>query len=196
VVLGSVATSLRNADQVRGEIGRVRELADHPFAVNLTRRPFDEEVFDTTLAERPAVVSLALGAPGDLVERAHAAAKSEDAVKVEFAEHVAPPVTEGGWPTVPRSLRTSFVDEWTARRDGVPEHADELRRELAAAFASGQAHEYLPLTGQSAGAIKEVLPAAEIVRRVVTEVAEVLRTSSAVRARSRPQAASPGSPPT
>lgn len=90
-------------------------------------------------------------------------------------------MTEGGWPTVPRSLRTSFVDEWTARRDEVPQHADQLRRELAAAFASGRAHEYLPFTGQSAGAIKEVLPAAEIVRQIVAEAVEVLRTSSAAR---------------
>jgi enoyl-[acyl-carrier protein] reductase II len=72
--LGSVATSLRNAEQVRAEISRVRELADNrPFAVNLTWRPFDDDVFETALAERPAVMSLALGAPGDLVERAHAA---------------------------------------------------------------------------------------------------------------------------
>ena len=90
-----------------------------------------------------------------------------------------PPLTEGGWSTVPRSLRTPFIDEWTLRRDEVAEHADGLRRELAAAFASGRAYEYLPLTGQSAGAIKEVLPAGEIVRRVVAEGVEVLRTSSA-----------------
>jgi enoyl-[acyl-carrier protein] reductase II len=71
--LGSVATSLRIAEQVRAEIRLVRELVDdRPFAVNLTRRPFDDEVFETTLGERPAVVSLALGTPADLVERAHA----------------------------------------------------------------------------------------------------------------------------
>jgi nitronate monooxygenase len=64
-----------------------------------------------------------------------------------------------------------------ARRDEVPQHADELRRELAAAFASGQGPVYLPLTGQSAGAIKHVLPAAEIVRRVVAEAVEVLQTT-------------------
>jgi enoyl-[acyl-carrier protein] reductase II len=114
-------------------------------------------------------------------KQAIVAAESEDAVKVEFAEYFVQPVTEGGWSTVPRSLRTSFVDEWTSRRDEVPQHAEELRQELAAAFASGRAHEYLPLTGQSAGAIKDVLPAAEIVRRVVAEADEVLRMSSAVR---------------
>jgi enoyl-[acyl-carrier protein] reductase II len=103
------------------------------------------------------------------------AAESEDAVKVEFAEHLVPPVSEGGWPTISRSLRTSFVDEWTARRDEAPRYADLLRREFAAAIASGNAHEYLPLTGQSAGAIKEVLPAAEIVRRITAEAIEVLR---------------------
>lgn len=283
--LGSVATSLRSADEVRAAIRRVRELAeDRPFAVNVTRRPFDAQVFETVLAERPAVVSLALGGPGDLVKRAHAAgclfveqvttvsqareaaeagvdvviaqggegggfsgsigtltlvpqvvdavapipvaaaggitdgrglaaaivlgadgvnigtaflasvesripaswkrsivaAESEDAVKVDFAEYIAPPVSEGGWTTVPRSLRTPFVDEWIARRDEVPQHAEELRRDFMAAIRSGDAHEYLPLTGQSAGAIKDVLPAAEIVRRVVAEAVEVLHATSAL----------------
>jgi enoyl-[acyl-carrier protein] reductase II len=75
--LGSVATSTRNADHVRAEIRRVRELTDNsPFAVNVTRRPFDDEVFETALEECPAVVSLALGAPGDLVDRAQAACSS------------------------------------------------------------------------------------------------------------------------
>lgn len=116
----------------------------------------------------------------DKWKQAILAAESEDAVKVEFAEFVAPPVTEGGWSTLPRSLRTSFIDEWTARRDEVPQHVDKLRQELAAAFASGRAHEYLPLTGQSAGAIKDVLPAAEIVRRTVEEAVEVLRAGAGV----------------
>lgn len=48
--------------------------------------------------------------------------------------------------------------------------------ELAAAVSmlEGRGHEYLPFTGQSAALVHEILPAAEIVRRVVAEVEAVL----------------------
>lgn len=72
--LGSIATALRSPDQVRADIAAVRRLTrDLPFAVNVTRRPFVEAIFAAVLEESPPVVSLALGDPGDLVERAHAA---------------------------------------------------------------------------------------------------------------------------
>jgi enoyl-[acyl-carrier protein] reductase II len=42
--LGSVATSLKDVKWVTEEIARVRELTGRPFAVNHTRRPFNEEI--------------------------------------------------------------------------------------------------------------------------------------------------------
>ena len=69
--LGSIGTSLWSAEDVRKQIARVRELTDRPFAVNHTVRPLNEEAFALTLEAEPRVVSLALGDPGDLVERAH-----------------------------------------------------------------------------------------------------------------------------
>ncbi len=277
--LGSLATVLRSAEQVRADIVAVRRLAgERPFAVNVTRRPFDEQVVAAVLAEAPAVVSLALGDPGDLVARAHDAgclfmeqvttvrqaeqaaeagadvivaqgaeaggfsgsigtmtlvpqvvdavapvpvvaaggitdgrglaaalmlgaagvnvgtrflasseaavpddwkqavvgAHAEDAVKVDFAEHVVPRPSAGGWMTIPRSLRTPFIDAWIGRPGDVASHADELRRELLGAMAAGRGHEYLPLAGQSAGAIDEILPAGEIVRRIAAEARRAL----------------------
>ena len=72
--LGSIATTLRAPGQVLADIAAVRRLAgERPFAVNITRRPFDEAVFAAVLQEAPRVVSLALGDPGDLPERAHQA---------------------------------------------------------------------------------------------------------------------------
>jgi enoyl-[acyl-carrier protein] reductase II len=278
--LGSIAAILKTPDQIRSQIHRVRELVgERAFAVNVTRRPFDEDVFATVLEERPPVVSLALGDPGDLVDRAHEAgcmfveqvttvqqaveaaasgvdaivaqggeaggfsgsigtmtlvpqvvdavdpvpvvaaggiadgrglaaaiclgaqgvnvgtrflvaaecsipeawkqaiiaARAEDAVKVDFAHELAPPPTEGGWWTVPRSLRTPFVDEWLARPTEVAANAEALREEFGNAMAAGRAHEYLPLTGQSAGAVTAMQPAAEIVRSIVAEAEHVLR---------------------
>ena len=281
--LGSVATSLRTADQFRQDLARLRELTDRPFAVNHTRRPFSEEVFAASLEDPPAVVSLALGEPGDLVARAHDAgalflqqvttvaqarqaaeagadvisaqgmesggfsgavstlalvpqvvdavrpipvvasggiadgrglaaalvlgaegvnigtrflasaecavpdewkqsivrAASEQAVKVEFADHVMPAPTAGGYATVPRSLRTPFVDEWNARPGDAQKQSASLREELGAAIRDGRAHELIPLTGQTAGMIGEVLPAAEIVRRMLREAEEALQATRA-----------------
>jgi enoyl-[acyl-carrier protein] reductase II len=62
---------LMSAGQVADQIRRTRELTDKPFIVNHTRRPLDEEAFELTLRERPKAVSLALGEPGDLAQRAH-----------------------------------------------------------------------------------------------------------------------------
>jgi nitronate monooxygenase/enoyl-[acyl-carrier protein] reductase II len=278
--LGSIAATLRGPDDVRADIAEVRSLTDKPFAVNHTRRPFNEEAFQATLDERPPVISLALGKPSDLVERVHdigsvfvqqvqtvqqglqaaeagvdviiaqggegggfsgmvgtialvpqvvravspipvvaaggiadgrglaaalvlgaqgvnigtrflasteagisedwkqaiCAADSEDAVKIEFADHVVPDLTEGGWDAIPRSLRTSFIDAWNDRKEEASRQAGSLRDELTEAMAQGRAHELIPLTGQSAGLIDEVLPAAEIVDRLVREAEQALET--------------------
>src|SRR5215213_2800474 len=71
--LGSFGTALRPVEDVREQLARIREMTDRPFAANFTRQTFDEGVFALALEARPAVISLALGDPGDLVERAHAA---------------------------------------------------------------------------------------------------------------------------
>jgi nitronate monooxygenase/enoyl-[acyl-carrier protein] reductase II len=69
--IGSVGTALASPAQVREHIRAVRELTDRPFIVNHTARPFVEEVFAVMLDERPAVVSYAIGDPGELVVRVH-----------------------------------------------------------------------------------------------------------------------------
>jgi nitronate monooxygenase/enoyl-[acyl-carrier protein] reductase II len=107
-------------------------------------------------------------------KRAVLAASAEDAVKVDFAEHLVPRPTDGGWLTIPRALRTPFVDSWLGRSAEVASKAEELGQELMAGMGEGRAHEYLPLAGQSAGAIAEILSAAEIVRRIATEAEQTL----------------------
>jgi enoyl-[acyl-carrier protein] reductase II len=71
--LGSIGSVFESAESVEWHISRVRELTSRPFAVNHVVPLLDEEAFKITLEAEPAVVSLALGDPGDLVERAHAA---------------------------------------------------------------------------------------------------------------------------
>ncbi|HEX5899797.1 MAG TPA: hypothetical protein VFY32_10395 [Solirubrobacteraceae bacterium] len=51
-------------------------IVHRPFAVNRTRRPFSEEAFTVGLEAQPAVVSLAIGEPGDLPARAHDAGQT------------------------------------------------------------------------------------------------------------------------
>jgi nitronate monooxygenase/enoyl-[acyl-carrier protein] reductase II len=282
--LGSIGSALKSAEQVVAVIDRVRELTDSPFAVNFTARPFTEEPFAAALTRGPAVVSFALGDPGDLVERAHevgarfvqqvhtveqahaaaergvdviiaqggeaggfgstigtlalvpqvvaavaplpvlaaggiadgrglaaalvlgaqgvnigtrflasteaavdeswkdriAQARSEDAVKVEFADDVFPPAPADGYAVRPRVLSTPFVDEWNERLDEAHDDPDPLRAKLGEAIADGRIHELFPFTGQSTGLIEDVLPAGEIVRRLVAEADELLRRAPAL----------------
>ena len=282
--LGSIGTALKSAEQVMDLIDLVRELTDRPFAVNFTARPFAEEPFAAALTREPAVVSYALGDPGNLVERAHgvgaifvqqvhtveqahtaaerevdviiaqggeaggfgstvgtlalvpqvaaavaplpvlaaggiadgrglaaalilgaqgvnigtrflasteaaideswkrriAAASSEDAVKVDFADAVFPPTPADGYTVSPRVLHTPFVDEWNERLDEASRNPDPLRAEFGDAMAGGHVHELFPFTGQSTGLIDDVLPAAEIVRRLVADAEELLRSAPAL----------------
>ena len=106
-------------------------------------------------------------------------ADSEDAVKVEFAVHVFPrPSREGGYGTLPRVLRTPFVDEWNRREENVQREAQRLGSELVGAIKQGRGHQLVPFTGQTAGLIHDILPAGEIVRRIVAEAEEALRRAN------------------
>lgn len=75
-----------------------------------------------------------------------------------------------------RILRNRFTDEWTYRDDEVEERREELAAELEAARASGDTSIARILAGNSAGLVHGIEPAADIVRRVVAEAAEILRT--------------------
>ena len=70
--LGSIGAVFESAESVDGQIASVRRLTDRPFAVNYVVPLLDEDAFEATLEAKPAVISFALGDPGDLVERAHA----------------------------------------------------------------------------------------------------------------------------
>ena len=69
--LGSIGTSLVAPDRLRAMLAELRARTDRPFAVNHTRRPFSEDAFAIGLEAEPAVVSLAIGEPGELPARAH-----------------------------------------------------------------------------------------------------------------------------
>jgi enoyl-[acyl-carrier protein] reductase II len=282
--LGSVGSVFESAESIQGQIARVREMTQRPFAVNHVVPLLDEEAFDTTLEAKPAVISLALGDPAGLLERAHAAgakvihqvhtveqakrvadlgvdviiaqgseaggqgmalgvgamalvpqvadavdpipvlaaggvadgkglaaalvlgaqganvgtrflasheasadegwkqsileAESEDAVRFEAWKDIFPPAGGGAYETVPRVMRTSFVEEWQRHPEEARREAERLRGELMSVVRERKPHELVPFTGQTAGMIHDVLPAGEIVREMVSEAEQALRRTS------------------
>jgi enoyl-[acyl-carrier protein] reductase II len=282
--LGSIGSVFESAESVERQIARVRELTNGPFAVNHVVPLLDEEAFEATLEAKPPVISLALGDPGDLVERAHAAGskvvhqvhtvtqarrvaelavdaiiaqgseaggqgmslgvgvmalipqvvdavapvpvlaagavadgrglaaalvlgaqganvgtrflaseeasadeswkrtilatESEDVVRFEVWKEIFPAASEGAYETVPRVMRTSFVEEWQRRPEEARREAERLRSELMSMVRERRPHELVPFTGQTAGMIHDVLPAGEIVRRMLSEAEEALREAN------------------
>jgi enoyl-[acyl-carrier protein] reductase II len=98
-------------------------------------------------------------------------ADAADAVKVANSDRVLPPFSRPGSRVEPRALRTPLIEQLREH----PEWIDPavMGPRIRESVAAGRGDEYLPFAGQSAGLIHEVLPAAEIVRRVVAQAEEV-----------------------
>ena len=69
--LGSLGAWNRPADNLNQQLAAIRELTEKPFAVNHLVPDLNEEAWERTLAAKPAVISLALGDPAELVPAAH-----------------------------------------------------------------------------------------------------------------------------
>lgn len=105
------------------------------------------------------------------------AAESEDATRVEvWNDFLA--ALGGDYGTVPRALSSPFIEQWRHRREDAKREAERLRGEVMAAIGQGRLGELLPAAGQSVGLIRDIIPAAEIVRRIVTEAEEALRRAA------------------
>ena len=276
--LGSIGSLFRATAAVKRDIDVVRELTNRKFAVNHIPPTLDRDAFRYTLAARPAVISFALGDPGDLVQQAHdvgskvmmqittvaqaiqaaergadviiaqggeaggyggsvstmalvpqvvdavspvpvvaaggifdgrgiaaalvlgavgvnlgtrflaseeapieiewkqaiAAARSEDAVKVNVLNDIKPLPGTGGYGTVLRSLHTPFMDEWGAKREEARRERERLWADIAARAQAGRRHETLLTAGQTAGGITRILPVAQIMRDLIAETAAAL----------------------
>jgi enoyl-[acyl-carrier protein] reductase II len=285
--LGSIGAVFESAESVRRQIARVRELTSRPFAVNHVVPLLDEEAFEVTLEAGPPVVSMALGDPGELVDRTHAAGskvihqvhtveqarraaelgvdaiiaqgaeaggqgmalgvgamalvpqvvdavdpipvlaaggvadgrglaaalvlgaqganvgtrfltseeasadeswkrailevESEDVVRFDVFNEILPSGSDRAYETVPRVMRTAFVEEWQGRPEEARRQAERLRAELMSAIGERRPHELLPFTGQTAGLVHDILPAAEIVRQMAAQAEQALQRASAPR---------------
>jgi nitronate monooxygenase/enoyl-[acyl-carrier protein] reductase II len=103
---------------------------------------------------------------------------SEDVIRFEAWEGIFPPAGGGAYATVPRVMRTPFVQEWFGRTEEARKEAERLRDEVRSAIRGHTTHELLPFTGQTAGMVRDVLPAAEIVGRMATEAEQALKRAS------------------
>jgi len=132
------------------------------------------------LAAREATIS-------DGYKQAIVAAASQDAVRFDELNELLPSPGTKGFGTALRSIRTPFIDNLRAqpelaRRDP-QRHIETLRSTVQA----GRVEEVLPTAGQSAGGIHEVLTAAEIVERMVSDASGALAGNGGSRASARGQ---------
>jgi enoyl-[acyl-carrier protein] reductase II len=68
--LGGIGSLFRTTAAVKRDIDMVRKLTTRPYAINHIPQTLDAEAFRYALEARPAVMSFALGDPGDLVRQA------------------------------------------------------------------------------------------------------------------------------
>jgi nitronate monooxygenase/enoyl-[acyl-carrier protein] reductase II len=108
-------------------------------------------------------------------KRRIAEVESEDVVRFHSWSAIMPPRPPGAYDVVPRVIRTDFVAEWESRRRDVAAEAERLQAEIMAAVRGGRTHEVVPFTGQSAGMITDVQPAAKIVDTMVAEARRVVQ---------------------
>ena len=104
------------------------------------------------------------------------AAEPDETVRATFVNELVPPGSQGAFATAPRVVRNSFIDDWYGREEEVRRMKGQLVERMRAAMAAGTVHELLVIAGEVAGSIHDVLPAAEIVRRMASGAEEVLRT--------------------
>jgi nitronate monooxygenase/enoyl-[acyl-carrier protein] reductase II len=110
----------------------------------------------------------------DGYKRAILAAASEDVVKFDALNDLLPSPGTRGYGTVLRSVRTRFINDLQAQPEKARTDTERLLGALTAAIQAGNVQEVLPTAGQSAGGIDEILSAAEIVDRMVSDAEKAL----------------------
>jgi len=113
-------------------------------------------------------------------KRAILAAQAQETVRASFVNQLLPPPSPGAFDVAPRVLRTPFIERWLGRDEEAARQRVELAAELTAAMQAGRAPELLPITGEVAGMVEQVLPAGEIVRRMVADAEATLRRAAAL----------------
>jgi enoyl-[acyl-carrier protein] reductase II len=179
-----------------GYVGRVATMALIPQVVDAVA-PIPVIAAGGIADGRGLVASLSLGAAGvNLGTRFLASieapispewkqmimdAASEDAVEVPVLNDIRPVPGARGYGSVARALSSSFTEHWTLHRNEARSDPTRMEEELNAARLAGQLHRLMAPVGQSAGLIRDIAPAGDIVHRLIDEAGQVmerLRTGS------------------
>jgi NAD(P)H-dependent flavin oxidoreductase YrpB (nitropropane dioxygenase family) len=80
------------------------------------------------------------------------------------------------WPgAMSRAARNAFVERWAGREWQLRQHQADLYKGVVAARQSGDVNEATLSWGQDAGLIHDIVPAGEVVTRIVAEAEAILR---------------------
>jgi nitronate monooxygenase/enoyl-[acyl-carrier protein] reductase II len=104
-----------------------------------------------------------------------------DTVKVQHSQRVMPPfnIPQIGIPFAPRCLRTPLIDQLETDPDSVD--PAETSRQVVQAILAGGGHDLMPFTGQSTQLVHDIVPASELVARLITETeAAIAQTAATV----------------
>jgi nitronate monooxygenase/enoyl-[acyl-carrier protein] reductase II len=107
-------------------------------------------------------------------------ARSEDTARATFVPLIVPPGSPGSFEVAPRVMLNPFVREWLGRDEEVARRREAMSAAVKAAAAEHRAHEMLPIMGEVAGMMTQVLPASEIVRGMVADAEAALRAGGAL----------------
>ncbi|HMF25259.1 MAG TPA: nitronate monooxygenase [Pseudolabrys sp.] len=116
---------------------------------------------------------------GEEWQRAIVAANSENSIKIDVLNDISPIPGTRGFPTVPRSLPTAFLTEWSGKREEARRERDRLRGQIVSTTQAGRQHECVLWAGQTAGGIKDVLPVATIMRQLIEDAEFALSQAAA-----------------
>jgi enoyl-[acyl-carrier protein] reductase II len=130
---------------------------------------------------RGVAAALVLGAAGvNLGTRFLASEESpvrdvwKQAIQLDFMNDLRPSPGTLGYGTRVRALRTDFTDRWQQRADELRADPTPALTEIANAAAEDRLEELLVVGGQSAGLIRELRPAADIVQMLVSDAETAL----------------------
>ena len=174
-----------------GFVGRISALALIPQVIDAVR-PLPVVASGGIADGRGLAAALTLGAVGinigtrflasneapihEKYKQMLVSAKAEDAVKTGFFNDINPNPGTLGYGTVVRSLRTPLIDAWQSGRSQA-HRMDELRADLLKAAQEGRQYEMIASAGQSVGLINDIIPAGDIVRRIVAQARQALEQS-------------------
>lgn len=99
-------------------------------------------------------------------------------MKVDVWDDIFGKPGNGAFDVVPRALETPFIEQWQDHRTDATRDAPRLQGEIMRAIQQQSMEQFVPFTGQSAGLIREILSARDIVRRLIEQATEALQDTA------------------